>query len=86
MLYDNDDESLVRTTGKIWSLTRFGTRKYPGRKLIPEDPVAYGRFEQACSMEQSYFAAAAETIGTELYIRPYVKLSGITRTRYRTWR
>ncbi|KAJ5387433.1 Glutathione-S-transferase [Penicillium cosmopolitanum] len=46
--------------------------KYPsGRKLIPEgDDKAYGRFEQACSIEQSYFAAAAETIGTELVIRP----------------
>ncbi|KAJ5959835.1 glutathione S-transferase [Penicillium vulpinum] len=47
-------------------------RKYPfGKKLIPEgDDEAYGRFEQACSIEQSYFAAAAETIGTELVIKP----------------
>lgn len=49
-------------------------RKHPsGQKLIPEgDYKAYGRFEQACSVEQSYFAAAAETIGTELMIKPYV--------------
>ena len=49
-------------------------RKYPsGKKLIPEgDDKAYGRFEQACSIEQSYFAAAAEAIGTELVIRPCV--------------
>ncbi|KAJ5988137.1 Glutathione-S-transferase [Penicillium waksmanii] len=47
-------------------------KKYPsGTKLVPEeDEKAYGRFEQACSIEQSYFAAAAETIGTELIIRP----------------
>jgi hypothetical protein len=55
-------------------------RKYPsGKKLTPEsDAEAYGRFEQACSMEQSYFAAAAETIGTELYIKPYVLLTDTT--------
>ena len=37
-----------------------------------DDEVAYARFEQASAVEQSYFAAAAETIGTELFIRPYV--------------
>lgn len=49
-------------------------RYYPsGTRLIPEDDdEAYGRFEQACSVEQSYFAAAAETIGFELIIKPYV--------------
>ncbi|KAL8783526.1 MAG: hypothetical protein Q9213_004572 [Squamulea squamosa] len=37
---------------------------------MPEsDDKAYGRFEQACSVEQSYFAAASETIGTELVIK-----------------
>ena len=36
----------------------------------PSDLEAYARFEQACSMEQSYFAAAAEAIGSELVIRP----------------
>lgn len=35
------------------------------------DAKAYGLFEQACSMEQSYFAGAAEAIGTELVIKPY---------------
>ncbi|KAH7341225.1 hypothetical protein BKA66DRAFT_517363 [Pyrenochaeta sp. MPI-SDFR-AT-0127] len=35
------------------------------------DLAAYSRFEQACSIEQSYFADGAETIGTELYIKPY---------------
>jgi len=30
----------------------------------------FGAFEQACSVEQNYFAAAAETIGTELFIKP----------------
>ncbi|KAM5488919.1 Glutathione S-transferase hmp2 [Microsporum audouinii] len=42
-----------------------------GSKLIPDesDHRAYGLFEQACSMEQSYFAAAAETLGTELVIK-----------------
>lgn len=35
------------------------------------DDKAYGRFEQACSVEQSYFAAAAETLGTELVIKKY---------------
>ncbi|KAM5460289.1 Glutathione S-transferase hmp2 [Microsporum canis] len=40
-------------------------------RLIPDesDHRAYGLFEQACSMEQSYFAAAAETLGTELVIK-----------------
>lgn len=49
------------------------SRKYPyGKKLIPEsDAAAYGRFEQACSMEQSYFATAAETVGIELFVKPY---------------
>lgn len=51
-------------------------RKYiSGTKLIPEgDDEAYGRFEQACSVEQSYFAAASEIIGTELIIKAYVIL------------
>lgn len=38
------------------------------------DVTSYARFEQACSVEQSYFAAAAETLGTELVIKPYVSL------------
>lgn len=56
-------------------------KKYPsGKKLIPKgDDKAYGRFEQACSVEQSYFAAAAETIGTELVIKPYI-YSCLSRT------
>jgi glutathione S-transferase len=59
------------------------SRKYPsGKKLTPEsDSAAYGRFEQACSMEQSYFAAAAETIGTELYIKPCVLLANSTQSQ-----
>ncbi|KAK7699352.1 Glutathione S-transferase hmp2 [Botryosphaeria dothidea] len=53
------------------AICKYLDRKYPsGKKLIPEGDEAYGRFEQACSVEQSYFAAAAETIGTELVIRP----------------
>lgn len=41
---------------------------------MPEqsDCDGYGKFEQACSVEQSYFAAAAETIGTELVIKQYL--------------
>ena len=44
--------------------------------MIPEggDDKAYGLFEQACSVEQSYFAAASETIGTELIIKKYVSI------------
>lgn len=39
-------------------------------KLVPQgNEEAYGRFEEACSVEQSYFAAAAETLGTELFIK-----------------
>ncbi len=39
---------------------------------MPEgDDQAYALFEQACSVEQSYFAAASETIGTELVIKKY---------------
>ncbi|OBT63934.1 hypothetical protein VE03_05922 [Pseudogymnoascus sp. 23342-1-I1] len=54
------------------AICKYLARKYPsGKKLIPEgDDKGYGRFEQACSIEQSYFAAAAETIGTELVIKP----------------
>ncbi|KAL1862771.1 hypothetical protein VTK73DRAFT_6658 [Phialemonium thermophilum] len=54
------------------AICKYLAKKYSsGKKLIPEgDDKAYGLFEQACSMEQSYFAAAAETIGTELVIRP----------------
>lgn len=56
----------------VGALPILSVRKYPsGKKLIPEGDEAYGRFEQACSVEQSYFAAAAETIGTELVIKPY---------------
>lgn len=41
--------------------------------MMPEgDDKAYGLFEQACSVEQSYFAAASETIGTELIIKKCV--------------
>ena len=44
--------------------------------MIPDggDDKAYGLFEQACSVEQSYFAAASETIGTELMIKKYVSI------------
>jgi hypothetical protein len=58
-------------------------RKYPsGERLVPEsDSAAYGRFEQVCSMEQSHFAAAAETIGTELYIKAYVFLTNSTQSQ-----
>ncbi|TGO89480.1 hypothetical protein BPOR_0107g00060 [Botrytis porri] len=47
-------------------------RKYPsGRRLIPEDDEnAFARFEEASSIEQNYFAVTAETIGTELIIKP----------------
>lgn len=41
---------------------------------MPEegDYEAYGKFEQACSVEQSYFGAAADTLGVEKYIKKYV--------------
>lgn len=40
---------------------------------MPKDVCEeYAKFEQACSVEQSYFAQAAETIGTELVIKQYV--------------
>ncbi|KAM3078139.1 Glutathione S-transferase hmp2 [Clarireedia jacksonii] len=54
------------------AICKYLAKKYSsGQKLIPEgDDEAYARFEQACSVEQSYFAAAAETIGTELIIKP----------------
>ncbi|PQE24819.1 Glutathione S-transferase protein [Rutstroemia sp. NJR-2017a BVV2] len=53
-----------------------------GKKLIPEgDNEAYARFEQACSVEQSYFAAAAETIGTELIIKPMKGLGVLDEAR-----
>lgn len=63
----------MSSTTKCQHLTESLSRKYSrSRNLIPEGGSAvYGRFEQACSVEQSYFAAAAEAIGTELYIKPY---------------
>jgi len=58
------------------AICKYLARKYTsGTKLIPEgDDKAYGLFEQACSVEQSYFAAASETIGTELVIK---KMKGL---------
>ncbi|KAH8892731.1 glutathione S-transferase [Thozetella sp. PMI_491] len=53
------------------AICKYLDRKYSsGKQLMPKDDAdAYGRFEQACSVEQSYFAAAAETLGTELIIK-----------------
>ncbi|KAJ6785342.1 hypothetical protein PWT90_02609 [Aphanocladium album] len=65
-----DDDGFVMFESR--AICRYLARKYTsGVKLIPDegDFEGYGRFEQACSVEQSYFAAAAETIGTELVIK-----------------
>ncbi|KAF9888037.1 hypothetical protein FE257_009301 [Aspergillus nanangensis] len=64
-----DDEEFVMFESR--AICKYPARKYPsGAKLIPGDnDEAYGRFEQACSIEQSHFAAAAETIGTEPFIK-----------------
>ncbi|WEW56273.1 Glutathione S-transferase hmp2 [Emydomyces testavorans] len=58
------------------AICKYLARKYTsGTKLIPDegDYKAYGLFEQACSVEQSYFAAASETLGTELVIKKVSK-------------
>ncbi|KAL8807345.1 MAG: hypothetical protein Q9200_004704 [Gallowayella weberi] len=57
-------------------LARSGARKYTSKtRMMPDgDDKAFGLFEQGCSVEQSYFAAASETIGTELIIK---KMKGL---------
>ncbi|KAF7513051.1 Glutathione S-transferase hmp2 [Endocarpon pusillum] len=63
-----DDRFLIFESRAI---CKYFVRKYTsGPKLIPEgDDKAYGLFEQACSVEHSYFAAASEIIGTKIIIK-----------------
>ncbi|KAL8807196.1 MAG: hypothetical protein Q9182_000878 [Xanthomendoza sp. 2 TL-2023] len=58
------------------AICKYLARKYAsGTQMMPGgDDKAFGLFEQACSVEQSYFAAASETIGTELIIK---KMKGL---------
>ncbi|THV55072.1 hypothetical protein BGAL_0014g00020 [Botrytis galanthina] len=67
----NNDFNKLQSFGKV-PVLEGGVVHYPsGKKLIQEDDdKAYARFEEACSIEQTHFAEAAEIVGTKLIIKP----------------
>ncbi|PBP18905.1 hypothetical protein BUE80_DR010378 [Diplocarpon rosae] len=64
------------------AIARYIAKKYAGQgtPLIPEDLKAYGLFEQAASVEQSYFNGPASRVAFEKVFKPMFGLGATDET------
>ncbi|KAK2627365.1 hypothetical protein QTJ16_003331 [Diplocarpon rosae] len=64
------------------AIARYIAKKYAGQgtPLIPEDLKAYGLFEQAASIEQSYFNGPASRVAFEKVFKPMFNLGATDET------